>query len=423
MVKELIATLNLGVRFVSCILGNNVTKTEPIVLARPVDIIGIPECLSFQIFLETCRDFGFVATPYPLIFNFSVFCTAIVEARAAELLTNILGNLLVLPNQETRQIPVEQLMRKIIVCWSGKQGLDEFESSIEQYMRLMSRREPVHHGALSMKPPVPPVSRVTGDSTGQSLENSAFSADSKLKKLCLYRVQYIDSIEKIQRKDNPERDIPQNTFPAGCMYTCSFSKMTDPIIFRAAANLNSDCLGVAYPEGLPRTEVNHSVAACFALGFQFCAMSKNAIGPARHIQQAVFANTGCSGFVEKPKNLTSAVSRFIKNQSTIQMTVSVAILEAFQLPRGDQPSPCSSSARLNPYVVVSIRGIPIDNHTEITSTVMNNGYNPRWSDSEMKFEVFEPTAAFLIFEVMHEATSGAVYLAGTAYRAETIRHG
>lgn len=60
---------------------------------------------------------------------------------------------------------------------------------------------------------------------------------------------------------------------------------------------------------------------------------------------------------------------------------------------------------MDPYVQLSVVGVPTDRMTMRTPTIQDNGFNPQWN-KEFNFEMVMPEFALLAFKVFDERTGG-----------------
>lgn len=135
-----------------------------------------------------------------------------------------------------------------------------------------------------------------------------------------------------------------------------------------------------FPAGTRLMSSNYSPSPYWAIGCQMVALNYQGVDASQLMNLGKFTENGSSGYVLKPKIL--ADKRFnpfcprvdvLRENGEHGMDIELSVIAAQQLP------PIRSSRfDTNPYVTVSIHGIPKDYQTKKTSVVNSNGLNPRW---------------------------------------------
>ena len=76
----------------------------------------------------------------------------------------------------------------------------------------------------------------------------------------------------------------------------------------------------------------------------------------------------------------------------------------------------------DPYVVVSVYGVPADNAEKKTTRIKDNGFNPFWNE-EFEFTINCPELAFVKFTVKDEDFGSDQLMGHYTIRFENIREG
>jgi Ca2+-dependent lipid-binding protein len=139
------------------------------------------------------------------------------------------------------------------------------------------------------------------------------------------------------------------------------------------------------------------------------------------LNEALFKDNGGCGYVLKPEILTNPSLKFDPtnpNSTPNKKCIEIKIISAQNLPMNEDIVKDIS----DPYVVVSIFGIPADSAEKKTARIKDNGFNPSWNE-EFKFTVNCPELAFLKFTVKDQDFGKDQLIGQFTIRFENIREG
>nr|AAQ75083.1 phosphatidylinositol phospholipase C [Toxoplasma gondii] len=210
------------------------------------------------------------------------------------------------------------------------------------------------------------------------------------------------------------------------------------------ASFNQRFLTRVYPAGTRLQSSNFSPVVPWLFGAQVVALNLQSLGSATILNEGRFLDNGgpAGGYVLKPEMMRNPARPFVPafaelsacRETPVHFTIK--ILSAHQLPR-PVTDPWKGPSTINkiktrkstdlscPFVSVSIHGVKEDTKAFRTSTVMNNGFNPRWSSPESTFEfiVHAPSVALLMFKVQTADSVRSEFLAAACFPFDAIRPG
>lgn len=140
---------------------------------------------------------------------------------------------------------------------------------------------------------------------------------------------------------------------------------------------------------------NYNPAPAWAVGAQLVALNyQTKKDPFLMANIGKFRENGSCGYVLKPPYLRDA------GPESPPVLLTVHLISGQQLPK---PGSDSSGEIIDPYISLTMIGIPEDTKEYRTATVNDNGFNPNWNEV-FSFEVQNPDVAILSFKVWDEDT-------------------
>lgn len=165
-----------------------------------------------------------------------------------------------------------------------------------------------------------------------------------------------------------------------------------------------------YPKGKRVDSSNYNPVPAWTCGCQMVALNYQTPSEPMFIQRGKFKDNGSCGYLLKPPSLLSTVLKWNPKRIPESMPdrkfkhLTVEVLSARKLPKsGVIDSSKSVEVSINPFVVLEMHGVPDDNRTFKTATIVDNGFNPNWNE---KFEFpisYSPLAILLI--VVNDSTT------------------
>ena len=174
-------------------------------------------------------------------------------------------------------------------------------------------------------------------------------------------------------------------------------------------NYHQKQLTRVYPKGLRAKSSNFDPTKFWNCGVQMTALNYQTPDRAMQINQAMFRQNGCSGYVLRPTFMfsppeepDSPVKFDPYDPDTLdcpKLYLSLTIVSGRHLGRS------SGRGYVSPYVEIEVAGLAIDQTKARTSTIRDNGLNPVWNET-FDFEIKCSNLAFLRITVLDQDVSG-----------------
>jgi len=148
-----------------------------------------------------------------------------------------------------------------------------------------------------------------------------------------------------------------------------------------------------YPKGARVDSSNLDPTPAWAAGNHMVALNYQTPGEAMQLNDAKFRENGGCGYVLKPEYM---LDQSLSPQKAY--ILHVHLISGQQLPK---VSTKLMTEVLDPFVTVSVHGVPRDYKLYKSGTVKNNGFNPIW-DQVFEFKIRYPDVAQLMFRVYDE---------------------
>eukprot|EP01053_Blabericola_migrator_P003504 Blabericola_migrator_1__3503@NODE_203_length_11435_cov_141_633445_g174_i0_p1_GENE_NODE_203_length_11435_cov_141_633445_g174_i0NODE_203_length_11435_cov_141_633445_g174_i0_p1_ORF_typecomplete_len885_score148_01PIPLCX/PF00388_19/3_2e55PIPLCY/PF00387_19/3_6e34Mcp5_PH/PF12814_7/1_6e10C2/PF00168_30/3_5e07PH_12/PF16457_5/8_8e06EFhand_7/PF13499_6/0_018EFhand_7/PF13499_6/0_00087EFhand_7/PF13499_6/1_5e02EFhand_10/PF14788_6/5e05EFhand_like/PF09279_11/29EFhand_like/PF09279_11/0_019EFhand_8/PF13833_6/0_063E len=392
--------------------------------------------IPFEAVVRACRDYGFKASPYPIIFSLEMHCSARQKKRIGEILNEVLGSMLYTVPEGKIEVPSpEDLKYKILVKgkvpdWTGKQ---EEEEGNEEDLNMEEME--IKQDLLEEFPCAYCLDVELGSAliTSSMTSNRSFLPKPHMNEgvdLSIYYGAISLPGKKLSSFQDPSRHQ---------MHVCSINekkfdkylKMSKAGTGRQLVAFHRQFMSRIYPAGTRLMSSNYNPLPCWNVGCQMVALNYQGIGLSTLMNLGRFLDNGNCGYVLKPSVISDPVSTldpFSIDRNILMeigeqpMTLTLYVLAGQQLPRtyGQYEE---TASYINPYVVVSVQGVDKDCYTLRTGVVIGNGLNPCWAPKPMEFRVTVPSLALLVFEVRHSEAMRSEYLAGYSLPLTCMRTG
>eukprot|EP00742_Colponemidia_sp_Colp-10_P007340 GILJ01007899.1.p1 GENE.GILJ01007899.1~~GILJ01007899.1.p1 ORF type:complete len:946 (+),score=206.27 GILJ01007899.1:50-2887(+) len=149
------------------------------------------------------------------------------------------------------------------------------------------------------------------------------------------------------------------------------------------SNFHKKHISRIYPLGLRVDSSNYDPCPSWALGAQLVALNYQTSDLGMMFNEGKFLENGGpkGGYVLKPAVTRVDMYSFDPFNGPLLSTkkqLKIQVISAQQLPK---PNNASKGEVIDPYVVLSISGVPEDGKTYTTKTINNNGFNPIWNET------------------------------------------
>uniref|UniRef100_A0A8C4IB68 Phosphoinositide phospholipase C n=1 Tax=Dicentrarchus labrax TaxID=13489 RepID=A0A8C4IB68_DICLA len=154
-----------------------------------------------------------------------------------------------------------------------------------------------------------------------------------------------------------------------------------------------------YPSGLRTDSSNYNPQEMWNVGCQIVALNFQTAGLEMDLNDGLFRQNGCCGYVLKPDFMRDGSTQFSPEkpdgkQGYKPLRLSIQVMSGQQLPKVNQ----KEGSIVDPLVRVEIYGVPQDQAREETSHINNNGFNPVWNET-LNFVIHTPELALVRFVV------------------------
>ncbi|XP_069554907.1 1-phosphatidylinositol 4,5-bisphosphate phosphodiesterase delta-4 isoform X1 [Brachyistius frenatus] len=343
--------------------------------------------ILFKDVVSTVKEYAFKASDFPVILSLENHCGVEQQTVMARHLSQILGDALLttlLDGQVPQQLPSPQELKGKILLKAKKIGglaecLDETltdEASDEDDMANGDADSP-----STEEPPA---------------ENRIDKVDkSKLSRELSDLVVYCKSVHFHGFKHARSH--------AECYEMSSFSESKAKRLAKEAGTdfvqYNTRHLSRIYPSGLRTDSSNYNPQEMWSVGCQIVALNFQTAGLEMDLNDGLFRQNGCCGFVLKPDFMRDGNTQFSpekpeERQGHKPLRLSVQVISGQQLPKVNQ----KEGSIVDPLVRMEIYGVPQDQAKEETSHINNNGFNPVWNET-LNFVVHSPELALVRFVV------------------------
>ncbi|XP_047432267.1 1-phosphatidylinositol 4,5-bisphosphate phosphodiesterase delta-4 [Mugil cephalus] len=162
---------------------------------------------------------------------------------------------------------------------------------------------------------------------------------------------------------------------------------------------NSRQLTRVYPTGFRTDSSNFNPQEMWNTGCQIVALNFQTAGEGMDLNDGLFNQNGCCGYVLKPSFMREGEKRFDpetpqKLDDYQPVVLTIQVISGQQLPKVN----IKEDSIVDPMVRVEIHGVPMDQAKQETRYIENNGFNPIWYDT-LRFTIHTPELALVRFVV------------------------
>ncbi|KAJ4720066.1 Phosphoinositide phospholipase C [Melia azedarach] len=396
--------LQRGVRVIELDIWPNSTRDDIHVLhgrtlTTPVSLI---KCL------KSIRDHAFVSSPYPVIITLEDHLTADLQAKVAEMVTQIFGQMLYYPEADSlAEFPSpESLKYRIIISTKPpveylekdssslnmRGSFDQVDGSLEAYDSDQDDFDTSESSSRSGQNGAPEYKRLITIHAGKPRGHLKDALQVAL--------------DKVKRLSLSEQELERATTSHG----------TDVVRFTQKNILR------VYPKGTRVNSSNYEPLVGWTHGAQMIAFNMQGYGKSLWLMHGMFrANGGC-GYVKKPDFLLNSVAFDPKKQLSVKTTLKVRVYMGdgwrldFSHTHFDKYSPPDF------YTKVYLVGVPSDKSKKKTRVILDN-WCPVWNE-EFIFPLAVPELALLRIEVReHDLSESDDFGGQTCLPVPELRRG
>uniref|UniRef100_A0A673HHM1 Phosphoinositide phospholipase C n=1 Tax=Sinocyclocheilus rhinocerous TaxID=307959 RepID=A0A673HHM1_9TELE len=166
---------------------------------------------------------------------------------------------------------------------------------------------------------------------------------------------------------------------------------------------NTRQLTRVYPSGMRTDSSNYCPVDMWNMGCQIVALNFQSAGMEMDLNDGLFTQNGCSGYILKPEILCKRERLFDPENPKerdgyhpllFYVKVLNNVISGQQLPKVKQ----KEWSIVDPLVRVEIYGVPLDQAKQETKYIDNNGFNPHWNET-LQFTIHTPELALVRFVV------------------------
>ncbi|XP_055360784.1 1-phosphatidylinositol 4,5-bisphosphate phosphodiesterase delta-4 [Betta splendens] len=343
--------------------------------------------ILFKDVISTVKEYAFKASDFPVILSLENHCGVEQQTVMAEHLKLILGDMLLttlVDGQIPQQLPSpEQLKGKILLKAKKIGGL---EDCFDETMTDEVSDEEEDCDGESPSGEQPPAECLT-----QNDKKSKSKVSQDLSDLVVYcKSVHFHGFEHAYSHSK-------------CYEMSSFSESKAKRLIREAGRefvqYNTRQLSRIYPSGLRTDSSNYNPQDMWSVGCQIVALNFQTAGLEMDLNDGLFRQNGCCGYVIKPDFMRDSSTLFSpekpeEQQNYRPLRLSIQVISGQQLPKVNQ----KEGSIVDPLVRVEIYGLPQDQAREETSHINNNGFNPVWNET-LNFILHTPKLALVRFVV------------------------
>uniref|UniRef100_A0A668AS48 Phosphoinositide phospholipase C n=2 Tax=Myripristis murdjan TaxID=586833 RepID=A0A668AS48_9TELE len=341
--------------------------------------------ILFKDVIATVKEYAFKTSDFPVILSLENHCCVEQQTVMAQHLKQILGDTLqrtLLDGQVPEQLPSPQELKGKILLKAKKIGRLE-ESCDGTVTDEMSDEEDMANGDADNPCAEQP--------SAERQKKSKSKLSSELSDL----VVYCKSIHF--------HGFEHARLHSKCYEMSSFSESKAKKLAKDAGTdfvqYNTKQLSRIYPSGLRTDSSNYNPQELWSVGCQIVALNFQTAGLEMDLNDGLFSQNGCCGYVLKPEfmrdgNTTFDPEKPAERRAPRPLRFSIQVISGQQLPKVNQ----KEGSIVDPLVRVEVYGVPQDQAKAETNYIHNNGFNPVW-DETLNFVISTPELALVRFVV------------------------
>eukprot|EP00056_Hartaetosiga_gracilis_P005063 m.80967 g.80967 ORF g.80967 m.80967 type:complete len:1123 (-) comp12039_c0_seq1:286-3654(-) len=379
--------------------------------------------------LKACKDYAFATSEFPLILSLEMHLGIDQQKIFAEDVKEVFGDLLyVIPaDVETLPSPGELKHRIILKGKRLKEGSDLVEDDNESIETTLNDPEFLHAARKqkAMRQRLQSELRRRENNNGEDESNKKVKLAKEFSDVISLGTKHFSS--KHFKALSEEHASEMSSFVEGKAEKLCLDTANSPLFVKR----NIKQLARIYPAGRRLESTNYNPNPMWCAGCQIVALNFQTACREMNLNFGKFRDNGGCGYVLKPEELCDRDMQFNPTEpSTVAIekldTVTIRIISAQNLPKPNQSAHDHTKGEIiDPYVRISVLGLPGECVESKTSVVQNNGLNPRWKTNDVcQFDVSLPDVALLNFRVMdHDYLSKDDFVAQSVIPLKSLKEG
>uniref|UniRef100_A0A8C4I9S8 Phosphoinositide phospholipase C n=1 Tax=Dicentrarchus labrax TaxID=13489 RepID=A0A8C4I9S8_DICLA len=344
--------------------------------------------ILFKDVISTLKEYAFKVSDFPVILSLENHCSVEQQTVMAQHLSQILGDTLLTTLVDgliPQQLPSPQELKGKILLKAKKIG--GLEVCLDETLTdEVSDEEEMANGECSDDPPA---------------ESLGHNAKVQNMNLILYDLELSDLV--VYCKSVHFHGFEHARLHGKCYEMSSFSESKAKKLAKEAGTdfvqYNTKQMSRIYPSGLRTDSSNYNPQEMWNVGCQIVALNFQTAGLEMDLNDGLFRQNGCCGYVLKPDFMRDGSTQFSPEkpdgkQGYKPLRLSIQVMSGQQLPKVNQ----KEGSIVDPLVRVEIYGVPQDQAREETSHINNNGFNPVWNET-LNFVIHTPELALVRFVV------------------------
>nr|XP_046218696.1 1-phosphatidylinositol 4,5-bisphosphate phosphodiesterase delta-4-like [Oncorhynchus gorbuscha] len=336
--------------------------------------------ILFRDVITTLAEYAFKVSEFPVILSLENHCSMEQQRVMAQLLDTILGDTLLrapLDRLVPQQLPSPQdLKGKLLLKAKKIGGVEESETPNDEVTDEVSDEDEADPKSLSAE--------------ALRLNDKKSKLSRELSDLVVYcKSVHFHSFE-------------YSRLHSKCYEMSSFSESKARKLAKDTGaefvRHNSRQLSRVYPSGMRTDSSNYNPQELWNVGCQIVALNFQTAGPEMDLNDGLFSQNGCCGYVLKPDFMRNDDSfdpeRPQDRNGYTSLRLSIQVISGQQLPKVNH----KEGSIVDPLVRVEIYGVFQDQAKQETSYIDNNGFNPLWNET-LNFIVHVPELALVRFVV------------------------
>lgn len=377
--------------------------------------------------------------PYPVILSIENHCSIPQQTRMAQIFQKYLGDkLLVCPvSKYERKLPSPEALKGKIILKCKKLPHSASTTNYNK-QHILTDSVPDHvddvDGDVREDDDGEPQNETT-DLDGEVSEEDDDEDDDDDDDHAASQLDQVDGAMVSKKKKSKKKLKLSHELSNLIVYTISrsFKGFDDAVVnstFKHISSLNEDKarslidsqemdfikhnvwqLVRIYPKGTRIKSSNYNPVPMWNVGCQVVALNYQNKGKETYLNLSQFRRNGGCGYILKPECLRALDNPLsLKNQAETpefknSIKIIVRLISGQQLPR---PKESSKHDVIDPYVIMSVEGLPTDKQSKTSDYVPDNGFNPMFTrDEPFAFDIKVPELAFLTFKVMDRDSVGS----------------